>query len=143
MARVRVLRKKTARPVFIEFWSERQSRFRRFAKAELPRDLRRSLSYSKRPISLLIFDQIAPGVVVVPSGEKMAKSYWSLMQKILKNDRAALWLWIGFAALFLGAFVILTTEVREAAQGQPELIGVIDKIPAQYLEKIRGPKRVH
>jgi len=73
----------------------------------------------------------------------MAKSYWSLMQKILKNDRAALWLWIGFAALFLGAFVILTTEVREAAQGQPELIGVIDKIPAQYLEKIRGPKRVH
>lgn len=39
-------------------------------------------------------------------------------------------------AFFLGAFLILTSEMREAAQGQPELLGAVDRWPNHFLEKI-------
>lgn len=59
---------------------------------------------------------------------------------LLKNKNIGLWFWIGVATLFLGTFFILTSEVREAAEGNPELIGVIDRLPSQMLTTIRSPK---
>lgn len=61
-------------------------------------------------------------------------------QKILSNKNFKLWFWIGLSALFLGSFVILTSEVQEAAAGRRELIAAIDKFPYLYLEKLRSPR---
>lgn len=62
------------------------------------------------------------------------------IHKLFRNKNAQLWLWIAITALLLGAFLITTSEMREASLGQPEIIGSIDKLPTHLLEKIRSPK---
>jgi undecaprenyl-diphosphatase len=49
------------------------------------------------------------------------------------------WLAISFISLLLGAFIILTSEVREALSGEAELIGVIDHRTIEFLTKFRTP----
>lgn len=64
----------------------------------------------------------------------------SLIYQLLTNPKVRVWLWIGFASLFLGAFLIITSEVQEAASGHPELIGLIDEFPNHFLLSIRSPR---
>lgn len=47
---------------------------------------------------------------------------------------------IAFAAAFLAAFVIISSEVREANAGQVELIEKLDQEASQILASIRSPK---
>jgi undecaprenyl-diphosphatase len=64
-------------------------------------------------------------------------------QKILKsleNKYAQFCLWLGFAAFFLGSFVIVTTEIQEASSGETEFITTLDKFPLSTLERIRNPQ---
>ncbi len=62
------------------------------------------------------------------------------IHKLQADKKIRIWLWIGFTSLFLGAFLVVTTEVQEAAAGHPELIGVIDNLPSHFLSHIRNPR---
>jgi undecaprenyl-diphosphatase len=50
------------------------------------------------------------------------------------------WLLVGFTTLLLGSFLALSSEVKEASLGQPELISNLDKVTHESLSDIRNPK---
>ena len=62
------------------------------------------------------------------------------LKRFLLAESVHVWLWIAVAALLLGGFIILTSEVQEAAAGRQELIGTIDRLPNQFLQRVRNPK---
>lgn len=66
-------------------------------------------------------------------------SFLRKMEKVFGNKVSILFLWIGFAATFFGAFIVLTSEVQEAANGEEELIGSIDSFVTSSLQSIRSP----
>lgn len=51
-----------------------------------------------------------------------------------------LWVWVAFAAFFFGAFLITTSEVREASLGQTELIDKLDQAATALSSSIRSPQ---
>lgn len=62
------------------------------------------------------------------------------IQYVWLNKITRFWLWFAFATLSFGSFIIITTEVQEAAAGQPEFVSHVDKLPNLFLDKIRNPK---
>lgn len=60
------------------------------------------------------------------------------LKEILIHESALKWLCLGFAALAVGSFLFLTTEVKEASEGHPELIGSLDYNIPNWLFQIRS-----
>lgn len=64
------------------------------------------------------------------------------LKKILNfllDARNSKWLWVGFACLLGGTFLVLTSEMREYIGGRPELIGRIDEWTLVFLADYRAP----
>lgn len=62
------------------------------------------------------------------------------IKKIIQITKLRKWLWLGFATFMLGAFIVLSAEVREFNLGQPELIGEIDKVVLDLIVELRTPQ---
>lgn len=57
----------------------------------------------------------------------------------IKNSGVHGWIWLSIATAFLGVFFAVSSEVREASQGQPELIAEIDRLTISAAIGLRSP----
>lgn len=59
---------------------------------------------------------------------------------IVRTRSARPWLWTALATIFVSAFLVFTTEVQEAASGEPEFITQVDLYASQTIGATRNPK---
>ena len=65
---------------------------------------------------------------------------WKKIYLMFRTQKSRKWLWLCLSCLLIGSFFVLSSEVKEAAAGQTELIRQIDNEISSRLIDFRNPK---
>lgn len=70
----------------------------------------------------------------------MQISRFRVISSWLKESGFSGWAWLSLSAALLGIFFAISSEVREASEGQPELIAKMDRLTIDAVVSLRTPR---
>lgn len=69
----------------------------------------------------------------------MQTSFLKFLSRWIQKPGGRSWIWLSISAAFLGTFLAISSEVREASEGQPELIADTDHLSIEAVLHLRTP----